>query len=71
VRFIAIDAKPFANEDSLESERARVPKAELAWLEATLENTPNPWTIVVQHQPLFPVTDDRDYPELRGALGVN
>jgi hypothetical protein len=48
VRFIAIDAKPFANEDSLESERALVPKAEQAWLEGALRNNPNPWTIVVQ-----------------------
>lgn len=71
MRFIAIDAKPFANEDSLESERALVPKAEQAWLEGALRNNPNPWTIVVQQQPPYAVAKDRDYPELRDALGVN
>jgi hypothetical protein len=60
-----------ANEDALESERALVPTAGLAWLEATLENNPNPWTIVVQHQPLYAFAKDPDYPELRDALGVN
>jgi predicted phosphodiesterase len=70
VRFIAIDANPFANEDYLASERARVRNAQLAWLETALTTNPNPWTIVVQHQPLYAVAKDRDYPELRDALGT-
>ena len=70
VRFIAIDANPFANEDYVESERERVKSAELAWIEKALSSNPNRWTIVVQHQPLFPVSKERDFPEMRASLGA-
>ena len=68
VRFIAIDSNPFANKDYVESERARVQAAAVAWLRSILSNNPNRWTIVVQHHPAYPVAKGRDYPELRAAL---
>ena len=70
VRFIAVDVNPFANEDYVESERDRVRTAVVAWLEGLVAHNPNRWTIVVQHQPLFPVAKDRDYPALRSMLGA-
>jgi hypothetical protein len=70
VRFIALDANPFANDDYVESERARVQGAELAWLRRVLATNPNRWTIVVQHQSLYPLARGRDYAEMRTALGA-
>ena len=68
VRFIAIDSNPFANKDYVESERAGVQAAAVAWLRSALSNNPNRWTIVVQHQPIYPVAKGRDYVEMRSAL---
>jgi len=70
VRFVALDANPFANNSYVEAQRPRVQKAVLAWLERVLKNNPNRWTIVVQHQPLYPVAKERDFPEMRAALGA-
>jgi len=70
VRFVALDANPFANHSYVEAQRLRVQKAVLAWLENVLKNNPNRWTIVVQHQPLYPVAKERDFPEMRAALGA-
>ena len=70
VRFVAIDANPFANDSYVERERPRVQKAVLAWLERVLANNPNRWTIVVQHQPLYPVSKERDFPDMRRVLGA-
>ncbi len=69
VRFIGLDANPFANEDYVEAERARVQQAELAWLEAVLGHNSARWTIVVAHQTFYAVAKDRDYPELRSKVG--
>jgi hypothetical protein len=69
VRFVAIDANPFANEDYVESERERVQASVIAWLRTVLAGNPNRWTIVIQHQPLYPVAKDRDYPAMRTLLG--
>jgi 3',5'-cyclic AMP phosphodiesterase CpdA len=70
VRFICLDVNPFANEDYVEAERARVQASVAAWLRLALASNPNRWTIVVQHQPLYDVSKDRDYPEMRAALGA-
>ncbi len=68
VRFIAIDSNPFANKDYVESERARVQAAAVAWLRSVLSTNPGRWTIVVQHHPVYPVAKGRDYVEMRNAL---
>jgi len=68
VRFIGLDANPFANEDYVESERARVQQAETAWLEDLLAHNLNRWTVVVAHQTFYSVAKDRDYPELRSKV---
>jgi 3',5'-cyclic AMP phosphodiesterase CpdA len=68
VRFIAIDSNPFANSDYVESMRAPVQAAVLAWLRTVLSNNPNRWTVVVQHQPVYAVAKGRDYVQMRAAL---
>ncbi len=69
VRFIALDVAAFASEEFVPSERMRVQTGELAWLSDLLSNNPNRWTIVVQHQPFYAVANDRDYRDMRAALG--
>jgi 3',5'-cyclic AMP phosphodiesterase CpdA len=69
VRFIAVDANPFANDAYVETARANVQQTILAWLDTLLAHNPNRWTIVVQHQPLYSIAKGRDYPEMRAALG--
>ncbi len=68
VRFISLDVNVYSNEAFAESSRRRVGDAQLAWLEDLLKNNPNRWTIVVQHQPIYPIANGRDYVEMRNAL---
>jgi len=68
VRFISLDVNVYANEAFSESAKQRIGDAQLAWLEELLKNNPNRWTIVVQHQPIYPIAKGRDYVEMRNAL---
>jgi len=68
VRFISLDVNVYANEEFAESAKERVGKMQLAWLEELLKSNPNRWTIVVQHQPMYPIAKGRDYVEMREAL---
>ena len=68
VRVIVIDVNAFANDDYVEHERARVRKAQVRWLRQVLGTNANRWTIVVQHQPIFPVVKNRDFPKMRATL---
>jgi acid phosphatase type 7 len=68
VRFISLDVNVYSNEAFAESAKQRVGKTQLAWLEELLRNNPNRWTIVVQHQPMYPIAKGRDYVEMRAAL---
>jgi 3',5'-cyclic AMP phosphodiesterase CpdA len=68
VRFVSLDVNVYSNEAFAESAKARVGKMQLAWLEELLKDNPNRWTIVVQHQPMYPIAKGRDYVEMREAL---
>ncbi len=68
VRFISLDVNVYSNEAFSESAKERVGKMQLVWLEELLRNNPNRWTIVVQHQPIYPIAKGRDYVEMREAL---
>jgi 3',5'-cyclic AMP phosphodiesterase CpdA len=68
VRFISLDVNVYSNEAFAESAKERVGKMQLVWLEELLRNNPNRWTIVVQHQPIYPIAKGRDYVEMREAL---
>ena len=68
VRFIFIDVDVFANEDFESDWKDCVAEMQLRWLETTLKNNTNMWTIVVQHQPIFAVAKDRNYAGMRAAL---
>ena len=68
VRFVFVDVDVYANEDFEPAERDRVSRMQADWLEETLKQNPNLWTIVVQHQPIFAVAKDREYAEMRHIL---
>jgi 3',5'-cyclic AMP phosphodiesterase CpdA len=68
VRFISLDVNVYSNEAFTESAKPRVGKMQLAWLEELLKDNSNRWTIVVQHQPIYPIAKGRDYVEMREAL---
>jgi len=69
VRLVALDVNAFANDDFRESQRARVRKAEAAWLRSVLGTNPQRWTVVVQHYPMHSVVKRRDHASMRAALG--
>jgi 3',5'-cyclic AMP phosphodiesterase CpdA len=68
VRFISLDVNVYSNEEFAQSAKRRVGEMQLAWLEKLLRDNPNRWTIVVQHQPMYPIAKGRDYVEMRAAL---
>jgi len=68
VRFISLDVNVYSNEAFAESAKQRVGDAQLAWLEQLLRDNPNRWTVVIQHQPMYPIAKGRDYVEMRNAL---
>ncbi len=68
VRIIALDVSAFAGDDILPTRRSRVRPAEIAWLADVLASNPNPWTVVVQHHPIFAISKGRDYSSLRRAI---
>jgi len=68
VRFISLDVNVYSNAAFAESARTRVGRRQLIWLEELLKENPNRWTIVVQHQPMYPIAKGRDHVEMREAL---
>ena len=70
VRVVALDVNVFANESFDPAAHDRVRDGVLKWLEQTLRNNPNRWTIVVQHQALYSMAKGRDYAEMRERLAA-
>lgn len=68
VRFVSLDVNVYANEGFVPTERKRIADAQTAWLEKVLRDNPNRWMIVVQHQPIYTVSKERDYEEMRAVL---
>ena len=60
-RFISLNTPMAkANPASLEAQKA--------WLDATLRENPNKWTIVTLHHPIYSTAGTRDNPEIREAF---
>jgi 3',5'-cyclic AMP phosphodiesterase CpdA len=68
VRFIALDVNAFAELGYDAAARKRVTDQEVAWAERVLSDNPNRWTIVVQHQGIYAIAQDREYAAMRAAL---
>lgn len=68
VRLVGLDANLYSEEDFSPEKKRLLYEAQPRWLDALLTDNPNRWTIVVQHEPIYPVVKDRDFAELRGVL---
>jgi hypothetical protein len=68
VRLISLDVNVYANESFDAHEKRRIWDGQTKWLESVLRNNPNRWTVVVQHQPVYTVSKERDYEEMRRVL---
>jgi predicted phosphodiesterase len=68
VRFIALDVNAFAEEGYDAAARQRVTAKEVEWVTRVLSDNPNRWTIVVQHQGIYAIAQDREYAAMRAAL---
>ncbi len=68
VRFISLDVNVYSNEAFSKIAKVRIGAQQLVWLEKLLSQNPNRWTIVIQHQPMYPIAKGRDYVEMRAAL---
>ncbi len=68
VRVVSIDANMYTEEDFDPALKRRAAGRQLAWLDQVLGDNPNRWTVVVHHEPVYSVGNDRDNAELRAAL---
>jgi len=69
VRFVVVDANSFdSSEKTKPAGKERIRDAQVAWLESTLKNNPHKWTVVIQHQPVFPIAHGRGFPEMEKLL---
>jgi len=68
LRLVALDANPFEQLQKSPADRKSIRDRQYAWLEETLKNNPNPWTVVLQHHPVFALKASRDFPEMRTML---
>jgi 3',5'-cyclic AMP phosphodiesterase CpdA len=67
VRMISLDVNVLAAKPSTEARR-KATEQQLAWLEKVLEDNPNHWTVVFQHQPVYPVAKGRTAERLQELL---
>ena len=51
-----------------DSVKSKLASLQLAWLEKVLGENPNPWTVVFQHQPVYPIARDREANQLAALL---
>ena len=67
VRFIALNVNAMEDEKNFETNRLMIDQV-VAWLERTLKNNPNRWTIVFQHQGIYSMAHNRNYIKMREML---
>ena len=59
VRFIALDVNVFAGKIEGDSARQKMADQQLAWLSKVLSENRSRWTVVFQHQPVYPISKER------------
>jgi hypothetical protein len=67
VRFIALNVNAMEDEKNFEASRPEIEK-QAAWLEKALQNNPNHWTVVFQHQGMYSMASQRNYVKMREVL---
>ena len=67
LRLVCLNVNALVSEQGPESNRETVSKL-AAWLEGVLKNNQNRWTVVVQHQGMYSMAQDRNYAGMRDTL---
>jgi acid phosphatase type 7 len=68
VTLIGLEANVYAEEDFDPAAKSRVQGALPTWLEGVLSAGRARWTVMLQHQPLYAVSKQRDFVELRDVM---
>ncbi len=68
VRFICLEANAYTPEDYDPEARKIAQAKQIPWVKSLLENNPNRWTVILQHEPMYQVGKNADNPELREAF---
>ena len=68
VRVISLNSNVFDDDKPANAAHRQAWDAQLAWLEETLANNPNRWTVVTHHHPIYSMGKNRDNVVLRGLL---
>ena len=67
VRFLSLNVNMLENEKNFEANRPMIEQM-VAWVDKTLTNNPNRWTIVTQHQGMYSMAEKRNYVKMREML---
>jgi hypothetical protein len=68
-RFISLDVNVFTGKaGDPDSVKAKLASQQLAWLDKVLRENPSRWTVVFQHQPVYPIARDRDANNMASVL---
>lgn len=67
VRFLSLNVNIMENESNFDANRAAIDRM-VAWVDRSLQNNPNGWTIVTQHQGMYSMAERRNYAKMREAL---
>jgi hypothetical protein len=67
VRFLSLNVNILENETNFDANRPAIEQM-AAWVDKALQNNPNRWTIVAQHQGMYSMAQDRNYARMREIL---
>ncbi len=67
VRFLSLNVNILENEKNFDANRPAIEQM-AAWVDKALQNNPNRWTIVAQHQGMYSMAQDRNYARMREIL---
>ena len=67
VRFLSLNVNILENEKNFDANRPAIEQM-AAWVDKALQNNPNHWTIVTQHQGMYSMAQDRNYARMREML---
>ncbi|MDR3701453.1 MAG: metallophosphoesterase family protein [Candidatus Sulfopaludibacter sp.] len=67
VRFLSLNVNLLENEKNFDANRPAIGQM-VAWVDKALDNNPNRWTIVTQHQGMYSMAEKRNYVKMREML---
>jgi 3',5'-cyclic AMP phosphodiesterase CpdA len=68
-RFVSLDVNVFTGKPGTpDSAKGKLASQQLAWLDKVLRENRNRWTVVFQHQPVYPIAKDREANQMEAVL---